>query len=210
MHHRAKDITGLTAGYLTAMRYIGSDGRRSLWEVKCRCGKLLTMAASDLGKLVKNDNRSSCGCMRKATISERNTKHGMSAHPAYWVWRSMNDRCRLPSHHAWANYGGRGIKVCATWQTSFDVFWADMGPTYSTGLTLERVKNNCGYSPTNCVWATCKVQNANRRDNRKLNTPKGRMILAEAARQFGVKYTTLLWRLDNGWTTRRALGVSTT
>ena len=34
-------------------------------------------------------------------------RHGMSNHPAYWVWRSMRDRCRLPTHQAWKNYGAR-------------------------------------------------------------------------------------------------------
>ena len=33
MHHRAKDISGLRVGFLTAIRYQGSDGRNSMWTV---------------------------------------------------------------------------------------------------------------------------------------------------------------------------------
>src|SRR5690242_7729096 len=98
MHHRAKDITGLRVGYLTAIRYQGSDGKKSIWEIACDCGKVILMDPSQYKKLLKNGNVSSCGCMRKATIAKRRTRHGMSLHPAFAVWRSMIDRCRLPTH----------------------------------------------------------------------------------------------------------------
>ena len=31
MHHRAKDISGLRVGFLTAIRYQGSDGRSTMY-----------------------------------------------------------------------------------------------------------------------------------------------------------------------------------
>ena len=40
MHHRAKDITGLTVGFLTAIKYHGSNGKASLWEMHCVCGNV--------------------------------------------------------------------------------------------------------------------------------------------------------------------------
>lgn len=210
MHHRAKDITGLRVGYLTAIRYHGSDGKKSLWEVKCDCGKTIIRDPSQLKKLKARGVEASCGCQKKATISRRLTKHGMSGHPAYWVWRSMVDRCRLPSHQAWANYGGRGIEVCDHWRERFENFWADMGPTYAKGLTLEREKNDLGYSKSNCVWATYKAQASNKRETITLDTPKGRMAAASAADAYGIKRTTLYWRLNAGWSVMRALGLSTT
>ncbi len=127
----------------------------------------------------------------------------MSKHPAYAVWRSMLDRCRLPQHQAYANYGGRGIKVCARWQASFENFWQDMGPTYRSGLTLERKNNARGYSPKNCMWATRTAQARNKRGNRMIDTPKGKMLLSEASELSGIGTTTLLYRVAHRWPANR-------
>ena len=199
MHHRARDITGLRVGYLVARSYEGTtDKRRSMWNVECACGKTFLMAASALLKQQKTGNKASCGCRRKETIGEKNTKHGMSRHPAYAVWRSMCDRCLLPSHKAWRNYGGRGISVCERWQKSFSAFWADMGPTYVKGLTLDRIDNNAGYSPANCRWASHKRQARNKRGNTIIDTPWGRLTAAEAAERANLNKTTLHYRLSIG------------
>lgn len=117
----------------------------------------------------------------------------------------MVDRCALPSHQAWANYGGRGIRVCARWLKSFENFWFDMAEGYQRGLTLERRRNDQGYSKANCVWATHKQQASNTRVNRNLDTPNGRMTAAQAADHYGIKRTTLLYRLDHGWSLKQAL-----
>jgi len=130
-------------------------------------------------------------------IGDANRTHGMSKHPAYAVWRSMLDRCRLPTHQAWANYGGRGITVCSEWQ-SFETFWADMGPTYRRGLTLERKDNEGGYSAVNCEWATYRKQMNNKRGNVWIETPLGVMTVAEASRLSGIGHTTLLYRIAHG------------
>lgn len=205
MHHRAKDITGLRVGYLTAIRYAGSTGKKSIWEIKCDCGKVIQMDPSQYKKLLKNGNISSCGCMRKATIGRRNTRHGMSRHPAFAVWRSMIDRCRLPTHQAYHNYGARGIAVCERWQEKFENFWEDMGERYKSGLTLERLDNSLGYSKDNCDWRTHKHQANNTRRNHWLETPHGRMTLMEASEFYGVGYTTLMYRLDHEWPIEQAL-----
>ncbi|MEY4910066.1 MAG: Hamiltonella virus [Pseudomonadota bacterium] len=134
-----------------------------------------------------------------------NTTHGMSGHPAFWVWRSMRDRCRLPTHQAWANYGGRGIRVCSRWEESFENFWADMGPTYAQGLDLNRIDNNGGYSSENCDWINREGNCNNKRNNRILQTASGPMTAARAARKYGVGITTVLYRLEHGYTDAEAL-----
>ena len=209
MHHRAKDITGLRVGYLTAIRYMGSNGKKSLWEVRCDCGVLKLMDPSDLKKQKARGIVASCGCMRRASIAKRRTTHGMSKHPAFAVWRSMLARCERPSHQAWKNYGGRGISVCERWH-QFEDFWADMGPSYRAGLSLERVDNSQGYSPENCEWVTPKAQAANTRKTVILQTPDGPMPLGVAADHYGVKRSTLAYRLDHGWPLLKALNLCST
>lgn len=130
--------------------------------------------------------------------------HGMSRHPAYAVWRAMVERCTLPRHPAWINYGGRGIKVCPRW-LKFRNFWADMGDQYQPGLTLDRRNNHGGYSKENCRWVTYKVQNQNRRDNVWVQTPWGKLTWSEAARRTGVSRHTIRRRKASGWPESRWL-----
>lgn len=198
MHHRAVNIAGMRVGYLTAIKYRGSDGKNSLWIVKCDCGTEKLMDPSEFKKLAKRGVIASCGCKRKATISARISTHGMSRHPAFAVWRSMVDRCTLPTHHAWGNYGGRGITVCDSWRESFAAFWADMGPTYAHGLSLDRADNDKGYSPENCRWVTSKEQARNTRRSLRVATPYGVMSPAELAERTGIGLSTLYYRLARG------------
>ena len=199
MNHRAADITGLRVGYLTALEYHSSNGRRSLWRVRCDCGAELTLSASELKKQSSRGVIASCGCKRRETQSQRKLTHGMSKHPAFAVWSSMLARCTRASHPAWKNYGGRGITVCSRWVDSFASFWGDMGPSYQPGLTLDRKDNERGYSPDNCRWATYKEQAANTRSARgKVLTPLGLLTPKEIAHATGVPYSTVLYRLSRG------------
>lgn len=109
-----------------------------------------------------------------------------------WVWSDMKRRCHKENHHAYANYGGRGITVCERWRESFAAFLEDMGPRPDPSLTIERVNNDEGYSPSNCVWATRLEQGLNKRDY-KSNTSGHRNIAREikAVRGYSYEY----WRV---------------
>lgn len=206
MGRKRLDLIGKRFGALAVISSAGSDGQHSLWSVKCDCGSVTVK----LGKELNRGKVESCGrsCeFFKAAIADGQRTHGMSRHPAFAVWRSMQDRCRLPAHQAWKNYGGRGISVCTEWDC-FENFWRDMGPSYVSGLTLDRRNNNGGYSKSNCRWVTYETQANNRRGNILILTPKGEMTVAQTSRIFGIGVTTLLYRIDRGWPVERLLDAS--
>jgi len=84
--------------------------------------------------------------------------------PEYQVWASMKARCLNPNMTGYANYGGRGIKVSAAWNSSFEQFYADMGPRPSVNHSLERDDVNGNYETSNCRWILQKDQGKNRRN----------------------------------------------
>lgn len=153
-------------GYAVGQRFgrrvlIGRAGNR--WLCRCDCGAQQLVTEPKAGK--------SCGCLRRevgrAIGSQSHPKHGATIgrkSPEYNAWTAMHQRCSNPRNPAFKWYGARGIKVCARW-ASFEAFLVDMGPR-PPGLTLERVDNARGYSPSNCKWATWTEQNNNTRRNR--------------------------------------------
>lgn len=81
----------------------------------------------------------------------------------YQVWYAMIGRCQKENFgHAYQHYSKRGITVCSEWQ-EFEPFyvWAK-GNGYERGLSLDRIDNDAGYSPSNCRWATERQQAQNR------------------------------------------------
>jgi hypothetical protein len=78
----------------------------------------------------------------------------------------MRKRCLDRNHENYPLYGGRGITICARWE-SFESFLADMGER-PDGTTLDRFPDRDGnYEPGNCRWAT-PVEQAHNREQTKL------------------------------------------
>lgn len=87
----------------------------------------------------------------------------VSTTPTYRSWKAMRDRCTNAKNVKFRYYGGRGIKVCARWMSSFYAFREDMGER-PIGKTLDRFPNNNGdYEPGNCRWATKAEQTSTQR-----------------------------------------------
>lgn len=160
-------LKGDIYGRLTVLREddphvtFGSKRTRKIrkFVCECSCGNKKSILLSNL----RNGSCTSCGCAQREQLSDRRTSHGLSRHALYGVHRGMMRRCYDPNNSRYADYGGRGIIVCAEWRNLSKFFeWGIK--EWKPGLQLERRNNNKGYSPSNCYWATPTQQSRNRRD----------------------------------------------
>jgi hypothetical protein len=99
-----------------------------------------------------------------------NKKHGEAQKTKeYSAWSRLPGRCYNPKHKAYKNYGGRGITICDRWRYSYENFLADMGRAPSPKHSIDRIDNDGNYEPSNCRWATAKVQGNNQRKTKKVD-----------------------------------------
>lgn len=127
----------------------------------CRCGTEKAIVARSVRKGLSR----SCGFLRRERARELGTTHGLTDHPLYATWYLMVRRCTSPADRVWADYGGRGIRVCDRWLglEGLANFVADVGEKPSPKHSLDRIDNDKGYRPDNVRWATAPQQRANMR-----------------------------------------------
>lgn len=133
-----------------------------VWLCKCDCGNITKVTSGRL----RNGQTMSCGCLNAILTQHRSTTHGhggRNASPEYRSWCHLIDRCENPNSEDYANYGGRGIRVCERWRNSFEAFLEDMGERPSPKHSIDREDVNGHYEKSNCRWATASQQSRNRR-----------------------------------------------
>ena len=154
-------------GKLTVIKKVRED----VFLCRCDCGNAVELWRRQLESMVKRH----CGCL--FTTPSQYSSHGHVR--SYWTksgkqrmrttgeynsWKNMKERCYIPTKPEYDNYGGRGIRVCDRWLTKggqgFKNFLDDMGPRPQF-KTLDRINPQGHYEPTNCRWATAKVQAEN-------------------------------------------------
>jgi hypothetical protein len=74
-----------------------------------------------------------------------------------------------------------------------------MGERSNKGLSLERIDNDKGYSPSNCVWASRKVQNNNKRNNRPITIKGVTKNLNEWSKIYSISHSAIIHRINAGW-----------
>lgn len=203
-HKRGKNcinLTGMSFGKLTVIKISSSHNPKSLlWDCQCGCGKTIKVQGNSL----RTGHTKSCGCFHKETAANQaykmgksNTTHGMSRTQEYETWHHMKQRCYDKNQRSYKEYGGRGIRVCSRWKTSFENFFADMGPKPSPSHTIERKNTNKHYSPKNCIWASWKEQQRNRRNNIMITHKEKTQCISAWAEEYGLT-TAQLWRRIRG------------
>lgn len=203
-----KGIEGNKYGMLTAIRNTHKHYRNTkslLWEFRCDCGNTKEIIVS---KVVKGEIRS-CGCLHK--ISPAKT-HGESTSKLYGVWCTMKNRCYNPNVDMYHNYGARGITVCDEWLHSYVNFrdWA-YSHGYKEHLSIDRIDNNLGYSPSNCRWIPLSEQARNKRNTIYLTYNGETKRVQEWAEIVGISAHTITARVkDYGYSVEDALTLPVT
>jgi len=190
-------------GRLTVIAKIGpgKTPKKVYWLCRCECGGETVTTTGNL----RSGFARSCGCLQKERAKEAKTTHGLRYTAEYKIWLKMKDRCLNPANKDFADYVTRG--VCERWLNSFEAFYEDMGPRPTPKHTLERLDNNLGYSPDNCVWATQTQQAQNKRTTIRITFQGKTLCLAEWSRILNIGYLTLLGRLRAGWPVEKAFTI---
>lgn len=193
-----KNIIGKRFGRAIALRQFREEGYTKV-ECLCDCGnKFITHRLS-----LVDENTVSCGCYHKERIIEASFKHGLTDTRIHGIWCDMRSRCNLKTNHNYHGYGGRGIKVCDSWEgeNGFKCFYEwSMRNGYTDKLTIDRIDNNGMYSPDNCRWTDMKTQCNNTRRNVLVEYKGKTKTIGQWAVELNLKYSRIYSRIAKlGW-----------
>lgn len=195
------DITGQKFGLWTVIGFAEVKDGHSFWRCRCDCGNEAIVRGSSL----KQGRSKSCGCDREKRRIKKITKHGGYGTRLYRIWDNMKKRCYNPNDISYPRYGARGITICEEWLT-FKNFqeWA-IANGYDDFLTIDRIDNDEGYTPSNCRWCDVKQQANNRRTSHYVTYNGETLTLKQWAEKLNVSYPLLFQRFNRGWKFERAI-----
>ena len=201
------NIKGQKFGRLTVLEYTHSNNdNKACWDCVCDCGKKINTS----GKSLRTGKTKSCGCLALEIRIEANRTHGDCSRKTgktkeYTIWRGIKDRCLNPKNKNYKNYGGRGIKIDASWIDDYGAFLKDMGRAPKGSPTIDRINTLGNYEASNCRWATWKEQQNNRTNNKLISFNGKTMNASDWSSVTGIKYGTIIMRLHRGWSNEKTL-----
>lgn len=190
------NLIGKRFGKLTVTEYIGTKNQRTMWGCVCDCGSYKIVQ----GKLLNNGKVKSCGCLHS-------TVNNLHEHRLYRILHSMKQRCYNVKHEAYPRYGGRGITICDKWLNDFMAFYNwSMENGYQDNLSIDRIDNDKGYSPSNCRFVDKETQQRNRRSNLYYTVNNDTHCLKEWCEILNLNYPKIYNRIRKyGWSIEKAL-----
>ena len=192
-------LDGQKFGMLTVVSEAGINKYgNSHWLCRCDCGNEKVVQGGSL----RSGDTKSCGCLRRALLSERKTIHGNYRMPEYIAWKNARHRCTDPNYENFHAYAGRGIEFRLP---DFVEFLAHVGPRPSNKHSLDRIDNKGHYEIGNLRWALENIQNRNKRNNRYLTYQNETLCLADWTERLGCSKSTIAGRLERGWSVEATL-----
>ena len=180
---------------------IKKKGERPKISLLCSCGNTKTIFTAALFSL----NTKSCGCFRQETRRAART-HGETGTPLHKIWRGMRKRTLYHRCDSYKYYGGKGISLCEDWLNSFIAFkdWS-LANGYQNGLSIDRIKNNLGYSPDNCRWVTKKEQAKNKTTTILVTIEGETLCMSDWCKKLNVSRCAVDSRIKKGMSHKEAL-----
>ena len=176
-----------------------------MYLAQCDCGKFVKVRS----QYVRNGSCTSCGCYHKEKVSQAH-KHGQARKRnctrLYGIWCGIKSRCNNQNAKDYKFYGAKGIRVYEEWERDFQAFndWAYKNG-YNDKLTIDRINSQGNYEPLNCRWVTRKEQSRNTSQNHYLTFNGKTQLLTDWSKETGIKSTTILNRLQRGWSIEKTL-----
>lgn len=167
--HQYIDMSTKRVGTLQVIEYAFTKGKKAYFKCICDCSKIKFF----WGPSLRNGTVSSCGSCSKyrhgfLLLDSENYKINKKF---YIAWQAMIQRCTNPNNPQYGEYGDRDIIICDRWlgKDGFINFRDDMYEPYLKHIklnggrdtSLDRIDVNGNYEPSNCRWATQKIQNGN-------------------------------------------------
>lgn len=155
-----------------------------------------TKAAAEFPKNKRYADGLGSYCKPCVAAAARASKAKHPPDPLYSIWAGIKQRCYNKNHKLYSNYGGRGVVMDEDWKDDFNKFKTYVDKLPKTGGKLVMINPNGNYTPGNIAWSTGNIT---------IEYSGRKQTASEWAGELGINPSTLINRINRGWTTKRAL-----